>query len=41
MAVHDKRYVTPEEYLALERVAERKSEYRDGEIVGMTGATRR
>jgi Uma2 family endonuclease len=41
MAVHDKRYVTPEEYLALERAAERKSEYRDGEIVGMTGATRR
>jgi len=41
MAVHDERYVTPEEYLALERAAERKSEYRDGEIVGMTGATRR
>jgi Uma2 family endonuclease len=41
MAVHDKRYVTPEEYLALERAAERKSEYRDGEIVGMTGGTRR
>ncbi len=41
MAVHDKSYVTPEEYLALERAAERKSEYRDGEIVGMTGATRR
>jgi Uma2 family endonuclease len=41
MAVHDKRYVTPEEYLALERAAERKSEYRDGEIVSMTGASRR
>lgn len=41
MAVHDQHYVTPEEYLALERAAERKSEYRDGEIVGMTGATRR
>ena len=41
MAVHDQRYVTPEEYLALERAAERKSEYRDGEIIGMTGATRR
>jgi Uma2 family endonuclease len=41
MAVHDKRYVTPEEYLALERAAERKSEYRDGEIVGTTGGTRR
>lgn len=33
--------MTPEEYLALERAAERKSEYRDGEIVGMTGASRR
>jgi hypothetical protein len=32
MAVHGQRYVTPEEYLALERAAERKSEYRDGEI---------
>ncbi|HXM69544.1 MAG TPA: Uma2 family endonuclease [Thermoanaerobaculia bacterium] len=41
MAVHDQRYVTPEEYLALERAAERKSEYRDGEIIGMTGASRR
>ncbi len=41
MAVHTKNYVTPEEYLALERAAERKSEYRDGEIVGMTGASRR
>jgi len=33
--------VTPEEYLALERAAERKSEYLDGEIIGMTGASRR
>jgi Uma2 family endonuclease len=41
MTVNTKHYVTPEEYLALERAAERKSEYRDGEIVGMTGATRR
>jgi Uma2 family endonuclease len=41
MTVHTKHYVTPEEYLALERAAERKSEYRDGEIIGMTGATRR
>jgi Uma2 family endonuclease len=41
MTVHTRHYVTPEEYLALERAAERKSEYRDGEIVGMTGGTRR
>src|ERR1700726_351741 len=41
MTVHTRHYVTPEEYLALERAAERKSEYRDGEIAGMTGGTRR
>ncbi|HXM69953.1 MAG TPA: Uma2 family endonuclease [Thermoanaerobaculia bacterium] len=41
MTVHTKHYVTPEEYLALERAAERKSEYLDGELVGMTGASRR
>ncbi|MBF2007631.1 Uma2 family endonuclease [Chlorogloeopsis fritschii PCC 9212] len=34
-----KRYYTPEEYLALEEAAEYKSEYRDGEIVPMTGGT--
>lgn len=34
-----KRYYTPEEYLALEEAAEFKSEYRDGEIVPMTGGT--
>jgi Uma2 family endonuclease len=34
------RRYTPEEYLALERAAEFKSEYRDGVIVGMSGATR-
>ncbi|MCL1464158.1 Uma2 family endonuclease [Argonema galeatum] len=32
-------YYTPEEYLALEEVAEIKSEYLDGEIVPMTGGT--
>lgn len=34
-----KRYYTPEEYLQLEETAEFKNEYRDGEIVPMTGAT--
>jgi Uma2 family endonuclease len=34
-------YLTPEEYLAFERKAEYKNEYIDGEIVAMTGASRR
>jgi Uma2 family endonuclease len=34
-------YLTPEEYLAMERKAEYKSEYIDGEIVAMTGASRK
>ena len=34
-----KRYYTPEEYLQLEETAEYKSEYRDGEIVPITGGT--
>ncbi|MBW4593059.1 MAG: Uma2 family endonuclease [Brasilonema angustatum HA4187-MV1] len=34
-----KRYYTPEEYLELEEKAEYKSEYRDGEIVSLTGGT--
>lgn len=34
-----KRYYTPEEYLQLEKTAQFKNEYRDGEIVPMTGAT--
>ncbi len=34
-----KRYYTPEEYLELEEKAEYKSEYRDGEIVPITGGT--
>ncbi|XGV95359.1 MAG: Uma2 family endonuclease [Leptolyngbya sp. BL-A-14] len=33
------RYYTPEEYLAQEEVAEFHSEYRDGEIVPMTGGS--
>jgi len=35
----EKRYYTPEEYLELEEKAEFKSEYRDGEIIPMTGGT--
>jgi Uma2 family endonuclease len=35
----EKRYYTPEEYLELEETAEYKNEYRDGEIVPMTGGT--
>jgi len=34
-------YYTPEEYLILERQAEYKSEYFNGEIFAMTGASRR
>ncbi|MBD2059534.1 Uma2 family endonuclease [Oculatella sp. FACHB-28] len=33
------RYYTPEEYLAQEDVAEFRNEYRDGEIVPMTGGS--
>lgn len=33
------RHYTPEEYLAQEEVAEFRSEYRDGEIVPMTGGS--
>jgi Uma2 family endonuclease len=35
----DVRPYTPEEYLALEEEAEYKHEYRDGEIIPMTGGT--
>ena len=35
----EKRYYTPEEYLALEESAIDKSEYHDGEIVPMPGGT--
>ncbi|MBG1258566.1 Uma2 family endonuclease [Nostoc commune] len=34
-----KLYYTPEEYLEIEEKAKYKSEYRDGEIVAMTGGT--
>lgn len=35
-----KTYVTPEEYIAAERRAEYKSEYFDGEVFAMSGASR-
>lgn len=41
MSTTTKTFVTPEEYLALERVSERKSEYRAGEVFDMSGATER
>src|SRR6266576_505545 len=34
-------YISPEEYLRLERKAEYKSEYLHGEIFAMTGASRK
>jgi Uma2 family endonuclease len=39
MQVTEQRYYSPEEYLALEEVADYKSEYIDGEIYPMTGGT--
>lgn len=34
-------YLTPAEYLSVERAAEDKNEYLDGEVVAMTGANRK
>jgi Uma2 family endonuclease len=39
MASQAKPFYTPEEYLALERAAEYRSEYLDGEIYAMSGAS--
>jgi len=39
MAMQPKPRITPEEYLAQERAAERKSEYFDGEVFAMAGAS--
>lgn len=40
MASHPKTFYTPEEYLALERSAESKHEYFNGEIFAMSGASK-
>jgi Uma2 family endonuclease len=40
MQAKRKSYLTPEEYLALERQSDTKSEYFDGEVYAMSGATR-
>ena len=40
VSTHPKTRITPGEYLALERKAEIKSEYFDGEMFAMSGATR-
>ena len=39
MGLAAKSFITAEEYLALERKAEHKSEYRNGQIFAMAGAT--
>src|SRR3954451_16423043 len=39
MVAQSKPYYTPQEYLALERAAEYKSEYLAGEIFAMSGAS--
>ena len=39
MTAQPKPFYTPEEYLALERAAEYRSEYLDGEIFAMSGAS--
>jgi len=41
MSLQPKQYLTPEEYLELERKADYKSEYFDGEVFAMGGASPR
>jgi Uma2 family endonuclease len=41
MSSQAETYLTPEEYLAIERRAETKSEYFDGEMFAMVGASRK
>ena len=40
MLLERKQYLTPEEYLALDRAAEERSEYLDGEMFAMAGGSR-
>jgi Uma2 family endonuclease len=40
MSTQPKSFITPEEYLAMERKAEYKSEYLDGEVFAMSGVKR-
>ena len=39
MSTQPKTFLTPEEYLEIERKAERKSEYFNGEMFAMSGAS--
>ncbi len=41
MASNPKTFLTPEEYLAIERQADYKSEYWNGEMFAMVGASRK
>ncbi len=41
MSAQPERYITPVEYLAIERAAETKSEYFDGQMFAMAGASRK
>ena len=41
MSSHPKTYLAPEEYLAIERQAATKSEYLNGEMFAMVGASRK
>ncbi len=41
MLTKEKKYISPEEYLKSEREAETKSEYYDGEVFSMSGASLR
>jgi Uma2 family endonuclease len=41
MATQPKHFLTPEEYLARERLAETRSEYYRGEVFAMSGASRK
>lgn len=40
MSIAEKRYVSPEEYLTIERASEIRHEYYRGEMFAMSGASR-